>query len=170
MEPVADRAVWPVLISLAECLCQQITDSGLPEPCFCGIYPGQQVPFDYCDGCEDGKCGQAWVRLSQTYLSKIFPAPDPEGTCIAPLAFVVEVGIIRCAPVADENGNPPSMADQLDTALLQVNDMMAMRRAIMCCTQAFKHRRHVLQNYTPVGPLGGCVGGGWLVVFSGEEY
>lgn len=167
VEPVGDRVVWPVMVSLAECLCTQITGSGLPEPCFCGILPGGEAAYDYCDSCEDGTCGQAWVRLAQAFPSSAFPVPDVgRGTCASPLAFELVVGIVRCAPSPDDQGNPPSLGDQFATSQLVVADMMAMRRAIMCCAQAQKGRDYTLGFYLPVGPEGGCVGGVWTATFS----
>lgn len=160
-----DPVIWPLLTELASCLCQQITDSGLPEPCFCAILPGAEVAFDYCEPCEGGACGQAWVRLDSLYPSAVFPAPDVEGTCASLLAISVQVGIVRCAPVAGDDGGPPGLADQLDTAQLQVADALAIRRAVLCCGLSL-HREHALGPYQPVGPLGGCVGGAWTATFS----
>ena len=168
IEPPADHVIWPVLVSLAECLCQQITDSGLPEPCFCGILPGgPEVAFDYCDSCEDGTCGQAWVRLGNVFPSTVFPAPQVDNAkCTSPLAFEVEVGIVRCAPAMGDEGQPPSLGDQFVTAQLAVADMMAMRRAILCCANSTKGRDYYLGAYSPIGPEGGCVGGSWATAFS----
>jgi len=166
-EPVADTVIWPVMVSLAECLCTQITSSGLPEPCFCGVLPGNDVAYDYCDGCEDGTCGQAWVRMAEAFPARVFPVPDSDrGNCATALAVELVVGIVRCAPMPDEHGDPPTMEAQFDTAQLVVADMMAMRRAIMCCTQAYRGRDYLLGPYLPIGPEGGCVGGAWTVTFS----
>ena len=167
MEPVADKVIWPILVNLAECLCTQIRDSGLPEPCFCGILSGFEVAYDYCDGCDDGTCGQAWVRLNQMYPSRAFPAPDvDQGKCTSPLAFEIVVGIVRCAPQPGDDGTPPNVGDQFATAQLVTADAMAMRRAIMCCAEANHGRDYLLGTYAPVGPEGGCVGGTWSTIFS----
>lgn len=166
MDALTDRTVWPLLTSLADCLCQQITDSGLPETCFCGIFPGEQVPFDYCDGCEDNLCGQAWVRLATMFPSAIFPTLDITAKCTSPLAIQLEIGIVRCAPMPTSDGTAPSLQDQLEASALQIADAMAMRRAIMCCAKVNSRRDNLLVGYTPVGPIGGCVGGVWTTMFS----
>jgi hypothetical protein len=158
-----DKVFYPIMLEAASCLCQQISAAGLPEPCFCGVLAGATVVLDYCGDCGGGRCGQAWVRLSESYGSTTFPDPAVNPTCAAPLAAVLEFGIARCAPVGDDQGNPPSLGDQLDTARLVTADMQAIRRAIACC---MGHREHVLGSYTPLGPVGGCVGGTWPVTVS----
>jgi hypothetical protein len=155
------------MVALAECLCQQITADGLPDVCFCGVLPGADVAFDYCAPCDEvGHCGQAWVRLVEMFPSKVFPVPDAEGNCSSLLAFQLAVGIVRCAPVPDDDGTPPSMEDQFDTTGLVMADAMAIRRAILCCATANRNRDYLLGPYLPVGPEGGCVGGAWTVFFS----
>lgn len=156
---IDDPLVWPLLTDLASCLCRQITELGLPEPCFCGVLSGDSVALDYCQPC-GVKCGMAWVRLAGI-------VPQSTGTqisrsargCPAQLEVSVEVGIARCAPVADARGNPPTMDAQLDAARLQAADMNAARRAVQCCFDGDA----TLDAWAPLGPQGGCIGGAWLV-------
>lgn len=166
-----DTVIMPVLSELATCLCEEIVASGLPETCFCGIYPGGEVPFDHCVNCGQTKCGQAWVRLVTVYPSSAFPQQDEGidgGLCSSPLAFRVEVGILRCAPMPDQKGNPPGVEENYGAAFLQMADMQAMRRAMECCLGDSK-RRHFVENYTPV-TAGGCVGGIWTMVLPEGRY
>jgi len=157
--PLSDYAVWPKLVDLATCLCNELADSGLPAPCFCGVMPGASVALDYATNCGDN-CGMAWVRAVSVFPSTNFPSLDTGFTrCNYPLAFTAEVGVIRCMEVPAD-GEPPSLASLLASAQLQLADMAAMRRAIVCCSTSGDV---VLGAYTPTGPQGGVVGGSWLV-------
>lgn len=148
------------LNDLATCLCAQIIADGLPEVCWCGQVPGEIVSFDYAGDCNDA-CGMAWVRLIQVYPSTVVGEPSAQpGNCSTLLGFDVEIGIVRCAPVIQEGGEFPSVTEQADAVALQIADMMAMRRAIVCCSG---HKDFLLGPYTPVGPDGGVVGGAWTV-------
>ena len=158
-----DRIFWPLLLEVASCLCQQIQTLGLPEPCFCGVVAGAEVAHDHCDGCASGRCGQAWARITEVYASTAFPELAFGATCTSPLAATIEIGILRCAPVFDAQGTPPGIGEHLEVTRLVAADMNAMRRTWACCAG---HREHVIGAYTPVGPLGGCVGGTWLATFS----
>jgi hypothetical protein len=155
-----DLTAWPKLIQLAECLCSQIATDGLPEPCECLVLPGAQVALDYCEPCRDDKCGMAWVRLTTMYPSANFPNLDEtlRGSCRAPLAYGIELGVARCAPVGKDDGMPPDPADQQAAVRLQMSDALAMRKALSCCYGA---SGWMLGVYTPFGPEGGCVGGSW---------
>jgi hypothetical protein len=160
---VPDTRIWPLTTKLASCLCAELAKSGGPEPCFCGILPGDSVAYDYCSPCAGDQCGMAWVRLAA-----VVPMPSNTaggltlpGRCAPALVGVFEVGVLRCAPTLGEDGELPSMADQLDAAELQASDMGAAGRAAACC---FTDGRIVtVGEWTPIGPLGGCLGGSWSV-------
>lgn len=150
-----DLEVWPKLVLLADALCQEIADSGLEEPCFCGIMPGAGIALDYVDGCEAG--GMAWVRMVTAFPSQTFPEPDVDiNGCDQAMAFQAEVGIIRAFRVPD-NGEPPTQGDMLTAAEVQMAEMAAMRRAILCRFTGTV----ALGQYTPIGPDGGALGGAW---------
>jgi hypothetical protein len=163
-----DDPAYQRVIELSACLCTAITDAELPEPCYCGPFFGGDVPFDHCEGCSGGKCGQAWVRLVQSYPSLVFPTPTDVGTCASPLAYEWEIGIARCAPTLDDAGNPPTLEQNMDATRLQYADMRAMRRAIQCCWGDgggdFDDREYVLGVYSALPVQGGCVAGVWTVV------
>lgn len=158
-----DAVIWPMAVQLAECLCAQIADRGLPEPCFCGVIPGEAVALDYCTGCDDSACGMAWVRVAGVGTRLGFvdqrSARSTSG-CQVVLEATFEIGIVRCAPMPGSDGSPPSMAAQLDAAQLQLADMAAALRAANCC---FDTRDVQLDGWVPIGPLGGCLGGAWSV-------
>lgn len=155
MSQIQDR-----LDELAVCLCAQIVADDLPRVCLCSLMPGDAVAFDYTGDCENA-CGMAWVRLATAYPSAIVGVPDLNlRNCSALLGFDVEVGIIRCGPVIQEDGSLPDPAEHVTSAELQIADMLAMRKAIACCRDS---NNWILGTYTPVGPEGGVVGGAWTV-------
>lgn len=149
------------MASLAECLCAELCEDG-PEPCFCGVLPGDAYIAEYVGNCAD-KCGSAWVRLVAAYPSVTAGQPDQEvRRCGTSLGLEIEVGVLRCAPAPDSRGEPPPPGAVLAAADQQFADMILMRKVISCCPelQAFDY---VLGTYTPAGPQGGLVGGLWTV-------
>lgn len=156
-----DTVVWPLALALAECLCTAIRGRNLPEPCFCGVIPGNQVALDYCTDCDSTACGMAWVRVAgiAPRLSAV-GMTAPSTNCNVALEASFEVGIVRCAPMFGPDGAPPSLAAQLDAARLQMADMAAALAAASCC---FKGRDVRLDGWAPIGPLGACLGGAWMV-------
>lgn len=154
-----DSRFWPLLTELASCLCAEIAAAGLPEPCFCGVVPGDAMALDYCTDCGE-KCGMAWVRVVSMNVADV--GIEGGNPCTAPLEATIEVGVARCAPMPDDQGNPPSMADQLEATRVMMADQAAALRAIRCCSS----RDFDVQQWAPAGPQGGCVGGAWSVIFA----
>lgn len=112
------------------------------------VAPGAQVAWDDC--CD----GQLWVRLAG-----LSPAPKPQAqtNCVVPFYFAeVELGLLRCASVVDEDGTPPTPTQLEMEGLAGLSDLGAMLQAIQCNPNTREVRR-----YTPQGPQGGCVGGVW---------
>ena len=146
------------MTDLATCLCAQIVVDLSPEPCWCGVMPGQEALLealgDACDG------GIAWVRLITSYPSQIVgQASTLTGNCGMGTGFDLEVGIARVVTVEEEAPDP---AEALAAVEQQIKDMDTMRRAIGCCP-ALPKPDYILGAYTPLGPLGGVVGGSWTV-------
>lgn len=169
---VEDFEVYPIMIALSACLCTELEASGLGGACFCGVIPGSQVILDVCSSCgKDKACpGQAWVRMVSAYPSSNFPNADQApATCLAPIAYNLEVGVARCFPQGKSNAitgfTPPTMVEQLDATRLQMADMAAMKRAIQCCmaTQRDGDLTYSLGQYNPMTIGGGCGGGTWSV-------
>lgn len=166
---VEDTIVYPTLISLAACLCYEMEAANGPSLCSCGLVTGE-VALDYCHGgCDGTGCGgQAWVRFTDAYLSSTFPLQNSDlANCKAPLAFTLEVGVARCAPLGENsavNGySPPNTAQNVAAVRLQLADMAAMRRAIQCCF-GDNERDYIMGAYTQIDVNGGgCVGGTFSV-------
>lgn len=147
------------LCELATCLCAGVKSAGLPEPCFCGVMPGDAVARDYCDPCDDGRCGAVWARLVS--IASESQLPDGGTTAICNLVIPVlniEVGAVRCAPMPDSDGTPPDEAAMLGATQIQIVEAGVMHDAIACCADKYDV---VLGSYTPTGPAGGCLGGIW---------
>lgn len=154
-------AIFNRLTELAACLCAEYVPGNvndLPQVCFCGVVSGEQAAIDYFGDC-DTACGMAWVRLtSASPMSGIGIENVQPGNCGSTLGFSVEVGVSRCANFPDSDGTPPSEADYRAEVELQYADMLAMRRAIVCCQDT---KNYILGTYTPYGPTGASVGGLW---------
>jgi|SRR5688572_14572744 len=170
-----DTSIYPLLIDLASCLCQQMDTMGGPSLCYCGITTGN-ITLDYCGGgCEDGGCGgQAWVRLVDAFPSSVFPTADAALTnCNSPWAYAVEIGVARCAPMGTSTGvngyNPPSVDDNVGAIRLQTADLSAMRRAIQCCF-AKTDRDYLIGTYSQFEVNGGGCLGGAITMWVREEF
>jgi hypothetical protein len=158
-----DVYIYPLLTQLTECLCTELEASGLAAACRCLLVPGVGPTLDFCDeGC-DGSCpGEAWVRMVRAYPSTNFPAQDGAAGCVTLLAFDVEVGVGRCLPTGQTNGQPPDDQEMFDTARLQLADMSAMRRAIVCCF-GDSDREYVMGGFEPGLGAGGCLISTWAL-------
>lgn len=159
-----DTVVYPTLIALSACLCQELELAGGPPLCYCGPVTGD-VALDFCGGsCDGAGCGgQAWVRFVDIYPSSTFPSVDNTlSNCKAPFAYTLEVGTARCAPSGESGPSgytPPTMSENVEAIRLQLADVAAMRRAIQCCFGAGEYD-YSMGAYTQIGINGGgCVGG-----------
>ena len=142
------------LVALAACLCEEFDD---PTLCFCGILPGGS-PYDAMGtGCTKG---QAWVRLASGFPSDRVGEPNiTPGNCNSGLGVAVEVGVLRPFPIQAQ----PLDAERITAASLeQIDDMLKVRHAIVCC-DALNKRDYVLNTWAPLGPEGGVVGGAWTL-------
>jgi len=167
-----DRQVWPMLVDLASCVCAELTNAGLPGTCFCGVIPGQAA-LDHCSEgqCDSADCGgMAWTSALQIIPSEQLTTSAGIGVaaprrCQVPdLTVAFQCGIVRCAPMSDSHGNPPGIPEYLDAARLQLADMAALERALLCCFSD----PPVLTGWDSIGPDGGCLGGVWTATFTLE--
>lgn len=148
-----------LLNGLASCLCAELTvaeqESSVPTPKMCTVLPGSSIAFDYCD-----QGGMAWSRLVS-----IDPVFTPTGGCAVEFDITAEVGILRCAPGLDEEGNLPSDVEQLAASMLQNFDMGIMHKVLTCCSTPESMSFQQMGSFTPIGPEGGCLGGVWSGVW-----
>lgn len=155
-----NNRVTDILTDLASCLCGQINDPawGLRGVCFCGVVPGDQAIAAYVDNCDDN-CGMAFVRLINAYpaatVGQAYTQPD---NCGVGLGLDIEMGILRCFAEGMDPEALPTEEQMLTAASNQYDDLMALRRAVLCCT-TMSPKEFILGAYTPAGPLGGVYGG-----------
>lgn len=156
-----EKSVMQLLTSLSACLCAKVNEqvkAGTMKPlCFCGIVPGNEVPFDYASE------GMAWVRSG---LITPMPIEDAGGRpCGIEYDVTVQVGMLRCAPGVDEYTRElPTVEDMLVSTAEQHRDMGLMHEVITCCDTGIGSKA-VVGEYTPVGPEGGIVGGAWTATW-----
>lgn len=161
-----DGSAFPLMTDgLLGAISSELTASGLPGLCFVGALPGAAIAMDYIES-PNGCGGMLWVRLNTMFPSSDFPFPDTTGqTGIYAMEF--EVGLLRNAPTLDGRNRLPTVEHQLDATRIQLADMAAMRRAI-CAYLQTNNRTFAIGVYTPVGPEGGALGGGWTVTVQEE--
>lgn len=147
------------LADLIACVCSNVTEHGQGETCWCGLYPGEAVSWEFCGECSTGKCGMAWVRPATANPYSTFPLLALDPNCVKPLAYEIEIGILRCLPVAENDGTLPTPEVYAEATYGLMMDQMALHRAIRCC----EFKDVTLGPWRPVGPQGGCVGGFWTI-------
>lgn len=151
-----------LLTEVAACLVQQVEKDRLPDTpdlCFAGVFPGETAVGDYAGMNCDEACGMAWVRLLTAYpASGVGRLKEEVGNCGAEVGIDFEVGILRCIPLPDEDGTPPSASDLIAIAELQHSDYLTIMRALNCC-RAMPNNSFLTGQYAPSGPIGGLVGG-----------
>lgn len=159
-----DTTVYPTMIALKDCLCEELAKCGNPSLCFCDLVPGISDGFIDVAECDEGG-GSAWVRLIQTYQSLEFPQPEVGANEYSFMVAELEVGCVRPITSIDEDGTAPDAVSQhMDTRML-LADMAAMKRAIYCCfgTPTDPLRDFALGAYTSAAGIGGAGGGFWRV-------
>ena len=103
-----------------------------------------------------------WVRIAATYPSQtVGVAYQNVGNCSSGIGYDIEVGVVR----EHSDYYEADTIDADDSAAIvqwQVDDMEAVRRAIVCC-DSLDEKDFILGMYQPIGPQGGLVGGAWMV-------
>jgi len=123
-----------------------------------GVVPGV-IPWDACD------CGMLAGSVSMTYLSDTFPEQQHGviGNCTAAWEVSeIVLQIIRCAPVSQVNGQPPTVKDQDTCAQLVRRDAAQLLQAVSIKLCAMQDANDIVDGLITVqqirGPEGGCVG------------
>lgn len=152
----------PLVTGVGQCLIDALaeTSAGVPDR-QCLLLPTQTIPWDNCD------CGgQLALAIQSVYGSTRFPqaAEAKDWSHCGPPWQVAQVmvSVTRCVPAIDEQGNPPSCADELAAALVLEDDRTAVRQAIACCLTSLKDAHTIgawaLNPSVTVGESGGCAG------------
>jgi hypothetical protein len=138
---------------LLDCACNALEATTCGCPCHAFVSVGV-VAFDHC--CDEG---QLWVGIDRIYAYGQFPAPAGVTTCAPPLAADLTIGILRCAPTMNDQGEPPSVEALSRSATQIYEDAYAVINGVMCCLAPHARARpFVIGNQRSLGPAGGCVG------------
>lgn len=144
---------------------------GCPD-CNTCVVPGSPA-WDRCDGpCEEGTTqGQLSVSVLRMYPTSMaaFPNEDTKQVqgiknCTLPQLTAVEilVTLLRCAPVDDDEGCPPTCEEFATAAKILHVDATTVYNAVLCCFPDTSQRRRgqmfVIGQQKVVGPQGQCVG------------
>jgi hypothetical protein len=157
---VADEVAWPIAVGLRAAIRDALHDAVGGAPASCAVVPGRDVAIDDCCA------GQAWVRIVRVYPSTVAEFPNPRttaigGGCDDGVFWAVELGAgtARCAPSADDYGNPPTDELLEEAALALADDAARIRRALLVDLAGADAVDDVfVADQTSVGPSGGCVG------------
>lgn len=145
--------------SLLGCLTVALTAQPHPPAEFC-LRAGD-VAADIGPNADACCSGLAWVKLRRYFPSETLPNPiTTEGRCVhTRWALELEMGVWRCYPSGDTEGDPPTCAEHEDAVVQLDFDALAMRKALCCFRGVATALEVVTGEYTVNGPLGGCIAG-----------
>lgn len=117
------------------------------------------IPADDC--CD----GLVWTRVASIAPTdggvNTFAQLLPAGTPVPGHSIRLEAGALRCAPVMQDNGQPPDPSEYTAYALQAAQDRQAIRLAVECDLPAdifaAQADGQVPDVWTPIG--GACTGG-----------
>lgn len=170
--PTAGRTdLVPALFEKAlECLCAGTAGNPNP-PGLCVPRVGTSVVYDMGQY-EDLCCtGIGYAMLGDMYMSSTsFPEQDIvqqiRGQCAPPSwAVDIKLGIVRCIPAGQANGDPPLETDQLLAARQNIYDAQSLRYASCCFRNwisvqfgtLYDGMNVVIGRQIQGNPQGGCV-------------
>lgn len=149
-----ERELWNQLTTILNTAVFAVSGCGVPVSKI-AIVNGN-LAWDEC--CE----GYLFMRIVRTDVVDPFPqAAQTPSICAATLGTLVELGILRCAPMMDDNGNLPSDAVQSAFALEIIIDKSILFHVIRDYNPAWSNYPLAISGWTPMGPEGGCGGGAW---------
>lgn len=131
---------------------EQLTDMGVSVPDRVYVAPALDLAFD---------CEQLTVHLARiisNFQGQDTPYPVVTHAKLRKSAELF-VTLVRCVPVMNDDGSPPSVDALQAAAGVQVNDMSCLRRAV----EQIEHQHLLLPINVPatvgpaqsIGPLGG---------------
>lgn len=124
---------YQMAVDLLDCFRVYLLEQGADAPAKITMRAGEVVA-GLSTTEDEAKCGLAWVRLVRFYPTDDFPAEKEDWSPCGPAgwAVVLEMGVLRCAPVGDASSLPTD--EQWRAAVhLQMKDAAAMRKAVDCC-------------------------------------
>lgn len=148
----------PVMASLLDCANVALTDCQRPVG-RAQLVVGEVAHDDCCEG-----SGQLSVRLIDAFPSgRPFPQADMVQPCgITVLAARIGVGVVRCAHVLTDDGDPPTPEEITADALGATADASILLSAIQCCDLSGTYTEiERVVRWVSTGAQGGCLGGEW---------
>lgn len=138
---------------------QALDDAGRGIDRACYVVPGD-IAWDECH------CGMLAQTITQIQPTSSAPQPavNVRWTACGPGIALVNVTlvVIRCVPIPDENGNPPTCDALDDAAVILEQDRHLMRKTVACYLQTLRSGYEILEYgvnvAASVGPLGACAG------------
>lgn len=110
---------------------------------------------------DECRCGLAWVRIVRFFPTDTFPTEKEDWSPCGPAgwALELELGALRCAPVGDASTLPTS-EDWSAAILQQMQDALAMRKAVDCCFGTYVVSETLMTApWEERPPEGMCMGG-----------
>lgn len=156
-----------IVTGVGACVLDALGQTPAGVPCRqCLLVPSGTIPWDGCD-CDCATPGQVAQAITSVHEAETFPALmvgnwarcGPHQTVIT-----VTLSVVRCVPVLDEQGVPPSCPDELAAAVTLENDRTAVRQALACCLHDLATavpptiRAYNIGPSVTVGESGGCAG------------
>lgn len=153
-------AAYQVATHVLEDVTAALANGSTSPPTRAGIVPGT-IAWDNCE-----TCGQLAVSMSRIYLSDDFPgdagnlSQNPQQAAWLVAEFACQ--LIRCAPVGDSQGNPPTMSQLDESAQTVMADCSTILAAVLLslCTMAAGDLivDYAMRSAQIQGPAGACVG------------
>lgn len=148
------RDTWSRMETLLGEAVEALEDACIPVGSW-GVEPGEPDWAYCCDG------GHAYIRLVEVFPSDDFPNQLLTPRACQGTVALVELGVLRCHPVAGMDGSPPSVEEVTESAHQAVNDMSVIHSVLVGHKPVWSNYPVVLQRWVPLGPDGGCSGGAW---------
>lgn len=144
-----DTRIYTIAQRLLDCALDRLADTTGGTPPRACVITGP-IAWDNC------VCGQLVVAITDSYTSSNFPTPSAStaasfgaGRCGEPIAaYTLTISMLRCVPISDDQGNPPSCADLGASALVSIQDASAVTAGILCCLSEMLREKD--SNGTPV--------------------
>jgi hypothetical protein len=177
------QAAYLVAQQLLTCALDKVEATWVDEPEWnlqraCVVWG--EIAWDNCE------CGQLVVSIGRQFPSNEFPFDAGTGIgtgvgvvsrqsrCGSPIWIIeYEISILRCAPIQDEQGDPPPCADLDESARRLAIDAWAVRTGIGCCLAELKTEleangapsihEYLIREQIATGPAGGCAGSSLMV-------
>jgi len=161
VSPLMDDT-WDAAERLLTCVHQALAETPDGAPARHCVVPGALVAWDDCE-CDGG---QLTVHVVNSVPSRDFPfqvtAPPFDPGCLYPYTVVhLVVTMLRCVPVQDDRGRPPTCAALSAAAHTALSDRWAMQRGAVCCwsdVDPLVRPKVLLQDHLSVGGDGHCAG------------